>query len=339
MRPSRVPGKWPPVVRIIRATLVILLMPPLMSTNWSLTRTTAQASITVVTGRVVNVKAMPVRVFPYSSSRQEGQLKLGDKVFINDEKGGWYNVTRIDDGAGQPGPSPNTKFKAGRPRVIHGWVPSKCIEMDPVVPSPQTQVPSRQQYPEQANSSNTNASTAGTALAGGVAGALLGAGLGALTAALTGGNVGGGAAAGAALGLVAGTINNYHAMQVRSAQEDQQMYGYSKVTSPAVKIRSASCSPERVRPGEEVSISLDYSVMLPDGISEVLVEESWIVKKNGKEVGKRITNKNKCEKGGRGTVGEIPVATNASLGIYSVEHTVQTGTSYDVMQTAFYVDN
>jgi hypothetical protein len=87
------------------------------------------------------------------------------------------------------------------------------------------------------------------------------AGVGILTAVLTKhSGIGAGAGAGC-MAIAAVGVYKYHTSQTRTAQQDKQIYGFTPVSSPEVKIRNATAYPERVRAGETVKLILDYSVI------------------------------------------------------------------------------
>jgi archaellum component FlaC len=161
-----------------------------------------------VTGRVVDIKKnLPVRVDTNLTSKQLGDLGLGDKVEIDEESGEWYHVIQIVDEQREQVQSKRTKGKPIRSGPVSCWVLSKYIEKDYVPPPPPVAAPSPAEQ-NQEGSKNLTGMKIRTTLEGLGAGAVVGAGLGALTAYLTGGSVAQGAivgaAAGGAVGLVAG---------------------------------------------------------------------------------------------------------------------------------------
>jgi hypothetical protein len=174
-----------------------------------------------------------------------------------------------------------------------------------------------------------------------VGGTIAGAAFGALMGGLIGGSAESaliGAAAGGLVGWTAATVAHYEANQVRTAREDRKMYGFNKgVSSPTVKIRQATVTPERVATGNEVVIVTDYSVYLPNGSRSVPVEEHYVLTKDGKEVRKfPPQNKTYAEGGWTGKAG-IPIPRSAKPGTYVIEHRISAGSSYDVTTTTFIV--
>ena len=109
------------------------------------------------------------------------------------------------------------------------------------------------------------------------------AGVGVLTGVLTN-SAGAGAGAGAGCVALAGlAIYNYHTSQTRTVQQDQQLYGYAApVNSTEVKIRNATAYPEMVRAGDTLKIGMDYSVIAPNGTPSVNVQETMVLKHDGK---------------------------------------------------------
>lgn len=179
---------------------------------------------------------------------------------------------------------------------------------------------------------------AGIGMAGGAA-------LGCLTGFLAGGDAGGcakGAAIGAVAGAVAGwgavKVSQYQASQVRSAQEDQQIYGLTKsVNATQVKINKGTSTPSTVRPGDSVKLFTDYSVQLPANTSSTPVSESWVLKKDGKVLADLPPQNNLRTSGGWNADATVPIPSNAELGTYVIEHKVLAGNSYDTDESTFVV--
>jgi hypothetical protein len=182
-------------------------------------------------------------------------------------------------------------------------------------------------------------------LMGAGGGALGGAALGCLTGFIAGGSAsscGTGAAIGAAAGAVVGwgavKISQYQASQVRTAHDDQRMYGLTKpVDTTQVKIRKGSSTPRSVKPGDSVSLATDYSVMLPPDTPSAQVAESWALQKDGKVLAELPQKSTARASGGWNADAVIPVPKNAELGTYVIEHKVQAGTSYDTDESTFVV--
>jgi hypothetical protein len=168
-------------------------------------------------------------------------------------------------------------------------------------------------------------------------GAALGCGVGAL---ITGSARG--CAAGAAVGALVGfgtvAISQYNAKQVRTASNDAKVYGISTAPStPQVKIRKGSSSPSSVSRGDAVTISTDYSVALPSGVGQTTVSESWVLKKDGKNIANLPTKSASRTPGGWQTDAEITIPAQVEPGTYVIEHRVKAGSSYDVDESVFVV--
>lgn len=174
---------------------------------------------------------------------------------------------------------------------------------------------------------------------------MMGAGAGAAAGALAGGLIGGdwkgaliGAASGAAIGWGAAKLIEYNSTQVRTPQTDQQVYGVAeRVSSPTVKLRKGTSSPAQVKPGQKVDVATDYSVMLPKGTKDAEVDESWILKKDGKVLTELSPQKARRSEGGWQANASIVIPQGAPAGTYVVEHKVQSGTSYDTDESTFVV--
>lgn len=182
-------------------------------------------------------------------------------------------------------------------------------------------------------------STGGTQdqMAGAGMGALVGAGVGALVT----GNARGaaaGAAIGGLMGLAVVSINQYQARQVRSSSADTRVYGLAQpVSSPQVKIRQGSSAPKTVRAGQTIDITTDYSVLLPGGQRSTGVTETWVLKKDGKQVAKLPSKSSSRAAGGWAAQAEITVPPGIEPGTYVIEHQIKSGSSYDTDESTFVV--
>lgn len=180
----------------------------------------------------------------------------------------------------------------------------------------------------------TGCATMGQSMGLGALGcAALGAGIGVAT-----GSSGIGAGAGAGcMAIAAAGIYSYHSSQTRTAQQDQKLYGYAPVTSPVVKIRTATAVPEQIRAGDMVKLTLDYSVMAPNGIKNVDVIESMTLKHDGKLIKDFPVRPINRPIGGNSAEVDLPTPANSSPGTYVIEYKVQAGSSNDVRPVVFVV--
>lgn len=164
------------------------------------------------------------------------------------------------------------------------------------------------------------------------------AGVGVLTGALTG-SAGIGAGAGAGCMALAGlAIYSYHSNQTRTAAQDQQLYGYTApVNGTEVKIRDANAFPKTARAGDTVKLTLDYSVIGARDAQDVNVEETMVLKKDGK-VEKSLSQRMVPRPmGGGSSEVNITIPSQMPAGTYVIENTIKTGTSYDVRDTVLIV--
>ena len=167
------------------------------------------------------------------------------------------------------------------------------------------------------------------------AGAALGCGLGYLIGGAEGCAYG--AAAGAVAGWGAVKVSQYNATQVRTAQQDQKLYGLTNVTSTLVKIQGANANPQTVKAGQPLNIMTDYSVQVPQGQTGASVQESLVLKKDGKVIASPAPQTFQRLAGGYQATASLPIPANAPKGTYVLESQVKAGTSYDVRQTPFVV--
>jgi predicted lipid-binding transport protein (Tim44 family) len=172
-------------------------------------------------------------------------------------------------------------------------------------------------------------------------GAALGALAGGLTTGLLTGNVGygiAGAVAGAALGWGAVKLYQSQTQQVRSVEQDQQLYGLTpSANSVLVKLNKAVATPDRIAPGQTVTVASDYSLALPGSQANAEVAETYTLKKDGKVLFTSPPQRGQHSSGGYAVNASIPIPKDAETGTYVVETRVEAGTSYDVSQAVFVV--
>ncbi|MGH8478664.1 MAG: hypothetical protein ACREXK_03555 [Gammaproteobacteria bacterium] len=173
---------------------------------------------------------------------------------------------------------------------------------------------------------------------------LLGAGLGTALGCGIGYAIGGdaGCAVGGALGAAAGwgVVAQYQATQVRSATQDQAIYGVTEpVIANKVQIRKGTATPSTVTPGSKVQIDTDYSLLMPPGTAAqgADVQESFTLKKDGKVLTNSAPKTFRRASGGWVATNKLPIPRNAEPGTYVVETKVQVGTSYDTDEAVFIV--
>jgi hypothetical protein len=164
------------------------------------------------------------------------------------------------------------------------------------------------------------------------------AGVGILTGLLTkNAGIGAGSSAGC-MAIAAIGIYSYHTSQTRTVQQDQKLYGYTApVNSTEVKIRNAMASPERVRAGDTVKLTLDYSVMAPKGTQNVNVDESMVLKHDGKVLQTLSERPINRPLGGSSSEVDFTVPAKMPPGTYVIEQKVTAGTSYDIRPAVFVV--
>jgi hypothetical protein len=123
--------------------------------------------------------------------------------------------------------------------------------------------------------------------AGALGGAATGAAIGSIIGAATGSAATGawiGAAAGGTLGLVGGALYAEHRnSEIRSAQMAAEAHSYGG-QGYVVSVDNVTASPSVVRPGQQVNLAMDYTILSPDNapVSVTLMRE---VRCNGRLVG------------------------------------------------------
>ena len=188
------------------------------------------------------------------------------------------------------------------------------------------------------NSCSSTSSDTQNQIFGGLGGAALGAGIGALA---TGGDttaILAGAAAGAVAGWAAVKLVQYHAEKTRSANEEAKAFGYRASDGTMVKLRGASVSPSHVKPGDAVTLDMDYALLTPSGNDRLPVRELWSLEKDGKTLANVPPKQEDRLAGGWHSRAGINIPKQAQRGTYVVKSRVEAGDSYDEREATFTVD-
>ena len=156
--------------------------------------------------------------------------------------------------------------------------------------------------------------------AGALGGAATGAAIGSIIGAGTGHAGTGawvGAAAGGVLGGVGGALYASHRnSEIRSSQAAAQAYNYQGQGN-VVSVDRATASPGMARPGQQIMLGVDYTILTPENVpvSAILVRE---IRYNGSLVGSpyetTVTNAN----GSYNDNVTYSLPNNATPGVYTV---------------------
>ncbi len=173
-------------------------------------------------------------------------------------------------------------------------------------------------------------------------GAAVGALAAGLTTGLLTGNVGAGigaAVAGAAVGWGAIRLMQHESRQVRSAEEDQRLYGFAPATNQVmIRLNRGQASPNMISAGEQTTIYSDYSLSVPPSHNnQAEVTYSWKLKKDGNVLTESKPVSQIKAAAGHQTIQPINVPQNAEPGTYVVETILAAGSAYDVNETVFVV--
>ncbi|MER0169991.1 MAG: hypothetical protein DU489_05170 [Nitrosomonas sp.] len=173
-------------------------------------------------------------------------------------------------------------------------------------------------------------------------GAVTGALIGGLVTGLTTGNVGAGlaaAAAGAAVGWGTVRLVQHESKQVRSAEEDQRLYGFAPATDQVmIRLNKGQASPNMISAGGQTTIYSDYSLSVPSSHNnQAEVTYTWKLKKDGNVLTESKPMSQIKTAAGHQTIQPISVPQNAEPGTYVVETILASGSVYDVNETVFVV--
>ena len=176
-----------------------------------------------------------------------------------------------------------------------------------------------------------------SAAAGGLGGAATGAALGAIIGAATGSPATGawvGAAAGGLVGTVGGYLYAQHRnSETRSQQAAAQAYNYSPSQGNVVAIDAVSATPATASPGQQVNLSVNYTILTPDNVpvSVTLVRE---IRYGGNLLGQPYQTTVSNANGSFSDNVAYSLPSNANRGTYTV--TTRVNSSYGSAQRDTY---
>ncbi|MBU4233312.1 MAG: hypothetical protein KKD99_10325 [Proteobacteria bacterium] len=156
--------------------------------------------------------------------------------------------------------------------------------------------------------------------AGALGGAATGAALGAIIGAATGNAATGawiGAASGAVLGGVGAALYASHRnSEIRSSQAAAQAYNYQGQGN-VVSVDQASASPGMARPGQQIMLGVDYTILTPDNapVSATLARE---IRYQGNLVGSPYETTVSNTNGSFNDTVTYSLPNNATPGVYTV---------------------
>jgi hypothetical protein len=104
-----------------------------------------------------------------------------------------------------------------------------------------------------------------------------------------------------------------------------------------VKIQKATPSLPTARPGETIRFYTEYSLTLPAGTKYTFLEATWVLKRNGKKMGKEGIFSRMVKPGVNTVSTELTLPQYTKPGRFMVEHKVQAGDSTDVAKSYFSV--
>lgn len=160
-------------------------------------------------------------------------------------------------------------------------------------------------------------------------GAAVGAGTGAAVGALTGGLLGGwkgaliGAGAGAVLGgLVGWQIGEYRARQTRGPQEAAAAYSYTPQQGTIAKIDLTDAAPKQLKPGDQIVLQTEYTVLTPPQQGQVTVKEVRTISLNNKPL-HRLEQQSQLAAGTYLSEQPLKLPSDAVEGRYTVTTSVE----------------
>ncbi|MDP2045704.1 MAG: hypothetical protein Q8L00_05755 [Deltaproteobacteria bacterium] len=175
--------------------------------------------------------------------------------------------------------------------------------------------------------------------AGALGGAATGAAIGSIIGAATGNPATGawvGAAAGGVLGGVGAALYASHRnSEIRSSQSAAQAYNYQGQGN-VVSVDNATASPSTVRPGQQVNLGMNYTILTPNNapVSVTLVRE---IRYQGNLLGSPYQTTVSNANGSFNDNVSYSLPNNASPGVYTVTSRVTSSYGTSQKDTSFSV--
>ncbi len=154
------------------------------------------------------------------------------------------------------------------------------------------------------------------------AGALLGAGAGALLGGGKGAAIGAGA--GALLGAGAGWfVGEYRAKKVKDSQQAVADKKWTPKQGVMAKVDSSKASPVQLKPGDQIVLQTEYTVLAPPEKGEVTVKEVRTILFNNQPYGQPIERTSKLAAGTYITEQPLTLPRDMESGTYTVTTVVE----------------
>lgn len=144
-------------------------------------------------------------------------------------------------------------------------------------------------------------------------------------------------AAGAAVGWVAVRITQASSEKRADASQEAAVLGYTPPQGTVVKLQNAAVEPTYCGAGEEVRLSMEYTVLAPPEAATLPVAERWVILKEGKP---QITLDNGTHERDQArwvSHASIHLPQQIPAGTYVVKNEITAGSKYDLREVAFYV--
>lgn len=151
------------------------------------------------------------------------------------------------------------------------------------------------------------------ALAGGVLGGLVGGKKGAVVGTLTGAVVG---------GFVGWQVGEYRAQKIKGSTTAAAAHSYSPQQGVVAKIDKTAATPQQLKPGDQIVLRTDYTVLAPPEKGQVKVKEVRTILFNNQELG-RVEKDSELATGTYETQHSMTLPEDAAEGRYTVKTLVQ----------------
>lgn len=151
------------------------------------------------------------------------------------------------------------------------------------------------------------------ALAGGVLGGLVGGKKGAVVGTLTGGLVG---------GFVGWQVGEYRAQKIKGSTTAAAAHAYSPQQGVVAKIDKTAATPQQLKPGDQIVLRTDYTVLAPPEKGQVKVKEIRTILFNNQELG-RVEKDSELATGTYETQHSMILPEDAAEGRYTVKTLVR----------------
>lgn len=126
--------------------------------------------------------------------------------------------------------------------------------------------------------------------------------------------------------------------KIGDADEAAAALGYSRRNGIVVMLQQAGAAPKHIEAGQKLKLSMEYSVLAPEGEIKISVAERWSILKDGKTLINLDNGQHMREQGLWQSTITIRLPEGVKAGTYVARARVSAGSENHLRLASFYVD-